>query len=443
MKLTFLGAARTVTGSCYLLRAGPHRLLVDCGMYQGPAKLVARNSQPFPFQPAKIDALILTHAHIDHIGLVPRLIHDGFHGPIWATPATTQIAAIQWLDLHDIRGEEGGPPLFSSQDVTQAYKMMSPLPYGEPTEIADGLTLTLRDAGHILGSAIVELALKDGRRVVFSGDLGPPGKPILRDPQTVEPADLVVMESTYGNRDHRKLKATTEELGEALITADRDGGVVLIPSFALGRAQEVLYCLRELSEQPDFPTFRVYLDSPQAIRFTELYRRHTAEFDDAAAGLERPLEPPNLELVRRHRDSLDLDQLQNGGLIISPSGMCDFGRISRHIATYGPRPETDIVFVGFQAPGTLGRKIVNGATSVRIRRRNVALRCHVHTLGGFSGHAGRSDLTRWLAACVEPGRTTVCLTHGDYRVMREFAEHLKEQLRIHPRLPAWKSSISF
>lgn len=445
MKITFLGATRTVTGSQHLVETAGARVLVDCGMFQGEPELEARNRLPFPFPPAALDALVLTHAHTDHAGLVPRLVREGFAGKIWATGATAQVAAVQLLDLATAHHEEGREaPLFDAADVERAYARMSPVPYGRPAEIAPGVRATLRDAGHILGSAFVELEL-EGRRVVFSGDLGPPGKPIVRDPETAGPADVVVLESTYGDREHRTAGATLDELSNVLVRAAADGGVVLIPAFALGRCQEMLYALAQLAGRPGFPRFRVYLDSPLAIRFTELYRRHPEHFDDETSRIlasgRSPFEPPDLTLVKSHRESLGLADLADGGLIVSPAGMCTGGRILRHLATYAPRPTTDLVFASWQGKGTPGRKIVDGAKFVEIDGRRVPIRCHVHTLGGFSGHAGRADLTRWARSAVQPGRTRLYLVHGDLEVMRSFAGHLQTELGIEARLPAWRQSV--
>jgi metallo-beta-lactamase family protein len=449
MQLEFYGAAGEVTGSCHVLRVGGARVLLDCGLVQGGEDPEARNRAPFPFDAATIDAVILSHAHIDHCGRLPLLYKRGFRGPVHATPACRDLARILLADSaamserdaeHENRrrqraGRAGAPvePLFTRGDADEVLKLFRTHPYEQPTPVAPGIEVTWRDAGHILGSAGVWLRLvEDGveRRVVFSGDVGQYDTPILRDPEGHGHADLVLIESTYGDRRHRERADTLREFGEILRRAAHDGGNVLIPAFAVGRSQELLYELGRHYQAWGLERWQVFLDSPMAIEASEVYWRHVELFDaEARAVHARDGMPalPNLRLSRTTEESMAINRIRSGAIVIAGSGMCTGGRIVHHLKHNLPRPECDVIFSGFQAQGTLGRAIVDGRASVRIHGEQVAVRARVHTLGGFSAHGDQEDLLHWLAG-VE-GAPPVWLVHGESVASQALRETLRARGR--------------
>ncbi|HEX9207793.1 MAG TPA: MBL fold metallo-hydrolase [Steroidobacteraceae bacterium] len=463
MHLQFYGAAGEVTGSCHILRLQGRTVLLDCGLIQGGAEPDARNREPFPFDAAHVDAVILSHAHIDHCGRLPLLRQRGFRGPVYATAACRDLARILLADSAYMaerdaeranrRNEEGrgghsqrrdrahrsghdrrhgnGPiqPLFTVQDAAEVIGQFEVVPYGRATEILPGLHLTFRDAGHILGSASVWLDLREGdvrRRMVFSGDVGQYDTPILRDPEGDGQADLVVMESTYGDRTHRDRAATLDEFGSILKAAHRGGGNVLIPAFAVGRSQEILYELAMHFDAWEVGRWQVFLDSPMAIEASQVYWQHPELYDAEASAARRRADHmpalPNLTLCRTAMESMAINAVRDGAIIIAGSGMCTGGRIVHHLRLNLPRPETNVLFSGFQAVGTLGRAIVDGRTLVRIFGEQVPVRASVHTLGGFSAHGDQVDLLRWHATL--HGKPQTWLVHGEARG----AEGLREVL---------------
>jgi metallo-beta-lactamase family protein len=433
MQLEFYGGAGEVTGSCHVLTIDGRRLLLDCGLIQGGEAPHERNRAPFPFDAAQVDAVVLSHAHIDHCGRLPLLRKRGFRGPIYATPACRDLARILLADSANMqerdservnrrRKREGDrravAPLYTGDDALEVLRQFRTVRYGVPTELLPGVELTFRDAGHILGSTSVWLSLREGtreRRLVFSGDVGQYDMPILRDPEPGPAADLVLMESTYGDRLHRDRAATLEELGGILRTARSDGGNVLIPAFAVGRSQEILYELATHFEAWQLGDWQVFLDSPMAIEASEIYWKHPELFDEEAqqwrARRGRMPALPNLKLCRSAEESMAINRLRNGAIIIAGSGMCTGGRIVHHLKHNLSRPECDVVFSGFQAQGTLGRSIVDGRDTVRIHGDTVKVAARIHTLGGFSAHGDRADLLRWYGAI--PGRPPVWLVHGE------------------------------
>jgi metallo-beta-lactamase family protein len=433
MQLEFYGGAGEVTGSCHIVVVGGRRLLLDCGLIQGGEAPFERNRQPFPFDAAQVDAVVLSHAHIDHCGRLPLLRRRGFRGPIYANPACRDLARILLADsatmqerdaerVNRRRQREGRPgtvePLYTLDDALAVLQQFRAVRYGQPVEVLPGVELIFRDAGHILGSASVWLTLREAgveRRIVFSGDVGQYDTPILRDPEDGPAADLVLMESTYGDRLHRDRAATLEEFGGILRAARRDGGNVLIPAFAVGRSQELLYELAMHYEAWQLADWQVFLDSPMAIQASEVYWKHAELFDAEAQQWRARLRSlpvlPNLRLCRTAEESMAINRISHGAIVIAGSGMCTGGRIVHHLKHNLARPECDVVFSGFQAQGTLGRAIVERRESVRIHGSPVRVAARVHTLGGFSAHGDQADLLRWHGAL--PGRPPAWLVHGE------------------------------
>jgi len=445
MQLEFFGAAGEVTGSCHILTVGGRRLLLDCGMIQGGAASDERNRAAFPFDAAQVDAVILSHAHIDHCGRLPLLRNRGFRGPVYANPACRDLVRILLADgatmaerdaeRENRRRKKSGDarrvePLYTLEEAQAVLQLFRTVRYGHAMEVLPGVELVFRDAGHILGSASVWLRLNEGaleRRLVFSGDVGQFDSPILCDPETGPGADLVLMESTYGDRRHRDRDATREEFGSILRAARDDGGNVLIPSFAVGRSQEILYELATHFEAWGLADWQIFLDSPMAIEATEVYWKHANLFDEEAQqwhARSRSLPPlPNLKLSRTADESMAINKIPHGAIVIAGSGMCTGGRIVHHLKHNLGRPECDVVFSGFQAQGTTGRAIVDGREYVRILGEPIKVAARIHTLGGFSAHGDQQDLLRWYEAI--PGRPPVWLVHGESQA----ADGLRDALR--------------
>ena len=479
MDIVFHGAAGEVTGSCHLVEVAGKRVLLDCGMVQGERqgwpnrpqgerqgwpnrpqgdrKTDERNAADFPFDPKSVDVLVLSHAHIDHTGRVPLLVKRGFAGPIFTHPATIDLATIMLADAANIAamdaeqdnrhlqpGQKASVPLYTQDDVDAATKSMRPVEYGVPTEILPGVRLTLRDAGHILGSATVEIDA-DGqadqpgaaRKLVFSGDLGPDHTPILCDPAPVPAADLVVMESTYGDRLHKSHEDTAAELAGIFAAAHKDGGNVVIPAFAVGRTQELLYIFAEHFDAWGLGAFRIFLDSPMAIRVTAAYGRHEDLFDAEARKLwatrPDPLHLPNLTLAADGQASRAINAIRARAVIIAGSGMCTGGRIRHHLRHNLANPAAHIVFVGYQAVGTLGRTLVEGAKHVRLFGDDIPVRAHLHTVGGLSAHADQAGLLAWYGKIA--GHPPVCLVHGEDPGRSKLAGELKSKWGSQVTLP--------
>ncbi len=444
MHLEFFGAAGEVTGSCHILSIGGRTVLLDCGLIQGGEHPDTRNRDPFPFDAAQIDAVVLSHAHIDHCGRLPLLRKRGFRGPIYATPACRDLARILLADCAAMsereaeresrkRSQKGNArsvePLYTVDDAARTLELFRTVPYARATEVVPGLEVSFVDAGHILGSASVVLRLRENgveRRVVFSGDLGQYDSPILCDPEAAVPADLVVMESTYGNRLHRERADTLREFGEILLNASRDGGNVLIPAFAVGRTQDVIYELGMHFDAWRLGDWQIFLDSPMAIEASRVYWAHTELYDAEAraarlrVGDLAPL--PNLRLCRTADESMEINRVRHGAIVIAGSGMCTGGRIVHHLKHNLSRPECDVIFTGYQAVGTLGRAIVDRRPTVRIHGSPVEVRAKIHTLGGFSAHGDQADLLRWYGGI--QGKPPVWLVHGE----ADGAEGLRQAL---------------
>ncbi len=443
MKITFLGAAREVTGSCYLFETDQCRFLVDCGMVQGGRDAPARNHKPFGFDPRTIDFVLLTHAHIDHSGLLPKLALQGFTGPIYTSRASADLLGVMLPDSGHIQEAEAEraqrrhrpdalPALYTVQDARDSLELLEPVAYDERFMPHPSVACSFRDAGHILGSAIIEIWVTENQKtqkIVASGDLGQPGRPILRDPSRIEEADVLLIESTYGDRNHKNLPATLDELAGVLENTLHKGNVV-VPAFAVGRTQELIYHLHQLTEQGRLSHLNIYVDSPMAVAVTKITKKHFELFDAEARRMTQwqalATNLPNMHFVADVAESMALNQIRSGAIIISASGMCDAGRIKHHLQHNLGRSECSVLITGFQAGGTLGRRLVDGDKVVRIFGEEINVRASIHTLGGFSAHADQQALMNWAGGFNKPpGRTFV--VHGEVAAASHFAQQLRTE----------------
>lgn len=456
MKLHFLGANRQVTGSRYCLEAADSRILIDCGLFQ-ERPFASRNWEASPIDPAGISQLLLTHVHIDHCGLIPRLVQQGFRGPIRATRASVELAEVMLRDAariqvedaaykrrrHRKEGRRGKYPevaLFDEADVERTLPLFEPVAYRTPLELDESFTVTFHDAGHILGSAMLEIVVREGdrsRRVLFSGDIGQWEKPLVRDPTLFERADYVVMESTYGDRLHEDGGSIEDQLRAVINETAERGGNVVIPTFAVERAQELMYHIGGLVHDDRIPDIPIFLDSPMAIDVTEIFRRFPDCLDQETwqriASGEPPLNFPGLRMVRTVEQSKQINSVKGPCIIMATSGMCTSGSIKHHLRQNVHDSRSTILFVGYQAEGTLGRQILDRRPEVRIHGRNYPVRAEVRQIFGFSGHADRDDLLRWLTHLQEAPRR-VFLTHGDEEAAGSLAARIREQ-------PGWPVTI--
>ncbi len=455
--ITFLGATRGVTGSMYKISVNDHTVLLECGMFQGPQSSEDRNRNAFQFEVDSIDAVILSHAHIDHSGRIPLLVKRGYSGPIYTQNATISLANIMLPDsgyLHErdaawqnkIRAGSDKPlvtPLYTRADAEGCLGQFIGKRYDEIFDVVPGLKVKFHDAGHILGAAIVELIYTDGattRTVVFSGDIGTQSGPVMRKPAVVEHADVVLLESTYGDRMHASFADTLAELEWIFKIARESGGNILIPSFAVGRTQDLLFLLAQYRKEWRLADWQIFLDSPMAIEATRVYAKykhlHGADFfkKDGAEPLI-----PNLKLTETTAESMEINEISSGAIIIAGSGMCTGGRILHHLKNNVSRPECHLAIVGFQAYGTLGRQLVDGAESIRIMGKNYAVRCFVHTIGGLSAHADQADLLRWYAGF--SNRPPVYLIHGETKAQNVLAQRLREQFSIKPVIAEYEQHV--
>jgi len=443
VKFSFHGADRGVTGSCHLLEVAGHRLLVDCGLFQGGRELDEENAEPFSFDVRQVDYVLQTHAHLDHCGRLPLLVKRGFRGEIIGTGATRELVDLVLQDAAYLEEEEcsrrsrwrGGRvpclPLYTRADATAVMERFGrTAQYGLPIQLAPGLRASFHEAGHILGSASVLVECEDQgrtRRVLFSGDIGNRGRPILRDPAP-PPAEVVLMETTYGDRQHRSVAASVTELFAAVASTVARGGNVVIPSFALERTQELLYFLREGIVSRQLPAnLHVFVDSPMAASAIDIYRRHTDCFDAEARALMQngnsPFDMPNIRYTRAREDSMAINRISGGAVIIAGSGMCTGGRVRHHLVRNLGNPAAAVVFVGFAAGGTPARRIIDGARSIHLLGEEVPVRATIHTINGFSAHADQAELLRWHAQA--GGRERTILVHGEETAMQSFARLLK------------------
>lgn len=458
MKITFLGATRTVTGSFFVIDTGSTRFAVDCGLFQGPKQIKERNYQDFGVDPQSIDFLILTHAHIDHIGLVPKLCKHGFSGPIYCSKPTQELASILLPDSGYIQeceverknrkykraGKSLLEPIYTVEEALESLKQFRYLQLDEIIELAPAVKVRLRDAGHILGSCIVELwAEENGKsiKLVFTGDLGNLNKPIVKDPTMIEDADYVVMESTYGSRLHKDLDKRLDELNQVIKESMAKGGNLIIPAFAVERTQDILYDLNQLYLQGELdPGIDIYIDSPLAIAATQIFEEHIEYYDQEATQMvdegNHPLKLPNLKFTPSQEESVQLNSKTGNSIIISASGMCDAGRIKHHLKHNLWRPESTILFIGFQAEGTLGRRIADGEKLVTIHGEQVAVRAEVHSLESYSSHADQAGLLGWLKRFTIPPKG-IFLVHGEEQGQQVLAESIRQELGLPVHMPDW------
>ncbi len=447
MSIQFVGAAGEVTGSCHLITVGNQRLLLDCGMIQGGHQDEARNREPFPFDPRSIDAVVLSHAHIDHSGRLPLLVKNGFRGPIYTHRASRDLCRVMLLDTGFLNEKDADwenkkrerkglghiEPLFTVNDAKIALRHFKGMVYGEELQILPGITVRLADAGHILGSSIVELWLKDNdktRKLVFSGDLGRNDMPVLEDPTVIRQADRVLMESTYGDRLHRSWDDSMQEFQDVLNSVTGSRGNILMPAFAVGRTQEILYLLAKNFDAWNLDRWHIFLDSPMAIESTRIFTENTDLFDAEAAEMWRrnsskPL-LPNLQLSRTPNQSMAINRIRRGAIIIAGSGMCTGGRIRHHLKHNVWRRECHVVITGFQARGTTGRALVDGARHIHLWGEEIRVAATVHTIGGLSAHADQADLKNWYAGF--QGRPPVTLVHGEAQALAGLADCLRSEL---------------
>ena len=452
--LQFLGATRSVTGSSFLFQHGSSRILIDCGLVQGSYEANARNRLPFSFDPSTLDAVVLSHAHLDHTGLTPRLMAEGFHGRIVTTWITKDLLSILWNDYvrvqqSDARASRRGvppSPLYSEREVEAALGHCEGHPYEKVVTLSPSCRVRFLDAGHILGSSIVEVWIDDEKRekkLVFSGDLGHRDKPIVRDPTVVHDADALILESTYGDRNHKSKADTFSELGRVIAETLAAGGTVLMPVYAIGRSQDVLYVINQLTLHGVLDRPRVFLDSPMAIRAAEIYSKHVEVFDEEAVGLMRnPPKNPRAPLVQFTDSPASSRALarMNGVIILAGSGMCEGGRIQEHLARHLDDPRSCVIFTGYQVEGTLGRRLVDGTSPVRVKGKLMPVKAKIHTINGLSAHADQSGLLEWVGGFHDPKPQTF-LVHGEWQKMTVLAAALQERYGIKAMMPTWQESV--
>lgn len=462
MKITFFGAAGEVTGSANYLETDHASILVDCGMFQGGKNQKNKNQPPKQPRFQKLDAVLITHAHLDHTGRLPLLVKSGYTGPIYATEATLELTELVLQDSARIQEYDaqrqnrknqraGRPmvePLYTPDDVEQTLKLFKPVSYNNKVSAAPGISVRWVEAGHLLGSASIEVTVEENganKTVVFSGDIGPKKKPLIRSLQPLSHADVVVMESTYGDRNHKSLIASNDEAIELIRRTAERKGKIIIPAFALGRTQELLYGLAAAVNNGRLPKFPVFIDSPMAIRATEIFRNHPYLFDDESLALVKSgqLREDLSQVVASNtaKQSMALNEMSGPIMIIAGSGMCTGGRILHHLRHNLWRPETAVIFVGYQAQGSLGRRIVNGAEEVRIFGETIAVNAEVATINGFSGHADQSELVEWFDS-LSASQPRLILTHGEKKSRKALASIFEERYGVETSLPKFNETIS-
>jgi metallo-beta-lactamase family protein len=458
VRVEFLGGVRTVTGSATLLEKGSLKWLVDCGMFQGTRESEERNWNLQPYQANDLSFILLTHAHIDHSGLIPRLVKEGFRGKVICTKATLDLCEVMLQDSGHIqemeaewqnrKGKRAGRgeaiPLYTIKDAEKCLRYFQTVNYDDVLQLADGLNVRFQDAGHILGSAMIETWVEEGgekRKLIFSGDLGNSDQPIIRDPSIVEEGDVLWLESTYGNRLHKSREETVQELLKIVQEAIAHQAKVVIPAFAVERTQDIIYTLGEFIREGSIPSIPVYIDSPLAISATEIFKRNADCFDQETkvllSGGENPLEIPGIIYTQTTEESIAINENPRAGIIISTSGMCDSGRIKHHLKHHLWRNESHIVFIGYQAEGTIGRRIVDGAKTIKLFGEEIAVKAHIHTLGGFSAHADQKGLLEWVSHIHSP-QLEVFVNHGEEKISIELGQLVSEQFHFKTSVPQWR-----
>jgi metallo-beta-lactamase family protein len=463
IKLQFLGAAQNVTGSRHFLEANGTRILIDCGLYQ-ERDLKARNWEPFDIPPGNIDVVLLTHAHLDHCGLLPKLVREGFKGKIYCTAATSEIARIILLDAAKLQEEDAeykrkrheregrkGPypevPLYTVADAEECFPLFSPVSYKKPVAIGNGIEVVFCDAGHVLGSSIIKVKVQQNgqeRSVLFSGDVGRPHKPIVRDPTLVDEADYMLVESTYGDRVHQRPEDTKNEIAEVVNSTKRAGGNIIVPSFALERSQEVLFYVNDLLLEDKIPHIMVFLDSPMAASITKIFQHHPELFDkemtEHLRRHESPFSFPGLKMVETTKESKAINLIKGTIMVIAGSGMCTGGRVKHHLVNNITRPESTIMFVGYQALGTLGRRIVDGEKQVRILGQEYPVNARIAKVNGFSSHADKDELIQWLSGLKRPPKK-LFVVHGEAKSALHFADYIKQKLGWDVAVPNYQDEV--
>jgi len=463
IKLQFLGAVQNVTGSRHLLEANGTKILVDCGLYQ-ERQFRARNWEPFTCPPESLDAVLLTHAHLDHCGLLPKLVKEGFKGKIYCTAATSEIVQIILLDSAHIQEEDAkyklkrhkregrkGPypvePLYTTAEAEACFPQFSTVKYKKPIEIGAGVEATFCDAGHVLGSSIIKVKVsQDGqdRTVIFSGDIGRPDRPIVQDPSIVEQADYVLVESTYGDRVHEGPEDTKKLIAEVINSTRQAGGNIIVPSFALERSQELLYYINELLLEKAIEPLPVFLDSPMASRITKVFQKHRELYDEEMTEFMRrnksPFEFSGLKMAGTSDESKAINHIRGTIMVIAGSGMCTGGRIKHHMVNNITRPENTIMFVGYQANGTLGRRIVNGEKEVRILGQEYPVIARIARINGFSAHADKEELFEWLSGLKKPPRR-LFVVHGEAESANKFGDYIREKTGWEVTVPAYQDEV--
>ena len=461
VRVTCLGGAGTVTGSSYLIEtAAGKKILVDCGLFQGGKELDNRNWSDWGFDPKHISTLFLTHAHIDHSGKIPKLVKDGFQGQIITSPPTAELCSIMLLDAAHIqemdaewqtrknrrRSNREVLPLYTTEDAEAALRHLHPVERDQITEPEPGIKARLRNAGHILGSSILELWIEENQgsvKVVFSGDLGKKDQLIVRDPHEVFDADYLFLESTYGNRLHRSFEDSKAELMEAIEYAVSHGQKIMIPAFAVERTQEILYILGEFQRAGRLPKIPIFVDSPLAIKATQIFRKNKKYYDEEAQAIvdqgDDPFSMPNLRFTETTEQSIAINKASGSAIVIAGNGMCTAGRIKHHLKHNLWREGSSLVIVGFQAQGTTGRQIVDGAKQVRIFGETVSVKAKVFTIGGFSAHADQNDLLDWASHF--ESNPKVFLIHGEPSASESLAAKIRERLRLDVHIPKWKERL--
>jgi metallo-beta-lactamase family protein len=459
MRVEFLGGVRAVTGSATLLEKGSLKWLVDCGMFQGGKEYEKKNWNLLPYQAKGLSYILLTHAHIDHSGLIPRLVKEGFQGKVVCTKATFDLCNIMLRDSGHIqemeaewqnrKGKRAGRgeavPLYTMKDAEKCLRYFQTVSYDEKFQLADGVKVRFRDAGHILGSAMIEIWVEKGggleNKLIFSGDLGNLEQPLLRDPSIVEEGDVLWLESTYGNRLHKSREETAQELLKIIQEAIAHQAKVVIPAFAVERTQDIIYTLGQFIRKGSIPQTPIYIDSPLAISATEIYKRNSECFDqetkDLLLGGEKPLDIPGILYTQTTEESKAINEDPRSGIIIAASGMCDSGRILHHLKHHLWREESHIIFIGYQAEGTVGRRIVDGAKTVRLFGEEIAVYAHIHTLGGFSAHADQKGLLDWVSHIRNP-QLVVFVNHGEEKISMELSQRIHEQFHFNTAVPQWR-----